>query len=196
MAKRRWVRQICRGFRENRRKGWNIISLIRIFQVSIQQKFLCTCRISIKGFINAKKNMPEVDFARYRLDKKCKRLRGRFWFLGRYFFWFQPFTVNEREIFIYAWEKGKREFEKDGGIKKGNKVHPTLIRIAFKLVLSTLKTLLYCTTCTSTRRVAPVLVTCRMIKPLHAIRSAFERLFVLKAKKAKIISKKYFPNKH
>lgn len=36
--------------------------------------------------------------------------------------------VNEREIFINAWEKGKREFDKDGGgIRLGNKCHPTLI---------------------------------------------------------------------
>lgn len=35
--------------------------------------------------------------------------------------------VTEREIFIYAWEKGKREFDKDsGGIFEGNKCHSTL----------------------------------------------------------------------
>merc|ERR1712156_727302 len=35
--------------------------------------------------------------------------------------------VSEREIFIYAWTKGKREFDEGGGIVKGNKCHPTLI---------------------------------------------------------------------
>ena len=65
--------------------------------------------------------------------------------------------VNEREIFIYAWEKGKREFAEDGGIKKGNKVHPTLIRIAFKQCfqggLPTVDSTPY------TTRVAPFMVT-------------------------------------
>ena len=47
--------------------------------------------------------------------------------------------VNEREIFINAWEKGKREFDEDGGgIRLGNKCHPTLIRLAFKKDLASI----------------------------------------------------------
>ena len=40
--------------------------------------------------------------------------------------------MNEREIFIYAWEKGRREFDRGGGIVKGNNFALTLIRIAVK----------------------------------------------------------------
>jgi len=36
-------------------------------------------------------------------------------------------VVSEREIFNDAWTKGKREFDKGGGIQIGNKCHPTLI---------------------------------------------------------------------
>ena len=57
--------------------------------------------------------------------------------------------VNEREIFIYAWEKGKREFDRDGGIVKGNNFALTLIRIAFK---STDKLNGYATTCSSSKK--------------------------------------------
>ena len=80
--------------------------------------------------------MPEFDSDWRRLEQKTCYKTWQSIFSAHHdnttAFLISTHEVNEREIFIYAWEKGKREFEKDGGIKKGNKVHPTLIRIAFK----------------------------------------------------------------